>query len=300
MEQSNRTGCSKSRSLITTKGSALHATAMAKSVDGMRFEWLEDIPLEVRYQCYAEIFHDGIFQVHSAPTRHCLYNQQGTDWHTSCRAILLTSKEVYTEALKMFLQTALFDVRPCGHDSRCNPLRYLCDNPQMLTQITRLLCNAGGAPQLLHLTRSTLSERTNVSRLREVIISYNLKNLDEILSLSGPDTPFRELYNKYLPSHLREFLRLFSTTTIRICAMRKLSVSQLHMKLEGERCEMLCFKEDKCIVRVPRIAVAKEIELENHLIAAFELPPSTEVVFDDASDKIEEAFVRRFGITKVA
>lgn len=229
--------------------------------NGMRFRWLEDIPAEVRHQIYKHMFQEKIFKVHD-PTAHAealgLVHKdwmKPMDWQKRIdtiwqeRLIFQCSRKVNEEARAVALQTGMYDVRPCRKSNTCDPLKYLTSRcPQQLSQMTRILCHAGGAPQILHLARSTLSQSTNVCRLMEINISYNLRSVSEILGLSDPNTrdSFRALYKKHLSKQLKEFYRLFSgsSTVVRLCSQRLSGTGH-----DGKgSCEMLSLGENKAVI----------------------------------------------------
>lgn len=260
------------RLVITTKNVALTVELCMEhrlwqpTPIGMRLKWLADIPPEVRCQIYRHMFKDKIYKVHD-PAAHIPYvleQRLNTRWWE--RKIFQCSRRVYEEASAVALQTALYDVRRCERSNQCYPLLYLTNQGKdCLSQITRLVCHAGGAPQVLHLTRTQMSQLTNICRLQEVNICYNLRAVSEILGLSEPNTrdSFRAMYKKHLSNHLQDFHRLFagSDTIVRLCSLRSSS------EFKGE-CEMLCLRGKRIVVKLrghnPTTA-EKEIEIRHCL-----------------------------------
>ncbi|KAK5100462.1 hypothetical protein LTS08_005211 [Lithohypha guttulata] len=153
--------------------------------------------------------------------------------------------------------------------------------------MTRVLCNGAGGPQLVNFTRSQLNGSTNFLAMREINISYNMGSVREILTLSGVKQALQPFYRKHLFNQIKDLLRLFPTTTIRICALRKKQKDQKDpLPLEKEQCEMLCFRGKRCVVKVRVLAKGDQTELMEQL-KVLEMP-ELEVVFDPAGNTDEE------------
>lgn len=147
--------------------------------------------------------------------------------------------------------------------------------------MTRVLCNGAGGPQLVNFTRSQLTGSTSFPTMHEINISYNWGSVGEILTLSSVKHVLRPFYRKHLFNQIKDLLRLFPTTTIRTCASRKKQKDQRDLlPLEKEQCEMLCFREKQCVVKVPVLAAGDQSELRDQL-KVLDMP-ELEIVFDPA------------------